>query len=448
MEGLGHLVGFGTGLWEIATAQAYIGPPRRQETFLTAGRPRTRTFNMRLRRFFLSFSSAVFAVVLCETLVTSRKPSLSNEGLKFRYDCISRYFSGTTPTPEIHKFIVSQKLPKRWLQSSHVYYWRMLSTGDKRCKRWQEKAGAAKCTAEKIREINGRRVLVTFGDRTRKGGGIRGEERLRNAEWIAESAIKSSNADEAFSYKLRDIERSIFTEHSKLFNNARVFNMLAKVYFLHRLAEIKPLGTLLLWIDSDIVPPQNSSLGIFWCLAINSASGVVPFPAYNQPYMEKWYTKQDVLRHFGMHNDRNALDTLQILTGVVAFRVTKYTRLFLNEWFVLCTKPNLMLRDKPSKLAPEISDFGSHKEDQSIFSMMVKRDCLKSYPYPDYHRDTSDIYSIEAGYCDSGVDPEVMINTPEHQRRSIETYRNASFLVRNRWLVPDALNNYLGHWYY
>ena len=107
-----------------------------------------------------------------------------------------------------------------------------------------------------------------------------------------------------------------------------------------------------------------------------------------------------------------------------------------------------MLREKPSMRGPEISDFGSHKEDQSILSMMVKRDCLKTYPYPDAHGDTSDVYAIEAGYCDPGVQAGVMINTPLREPKSPHSYQTANFTVRRRWYLPDAENHYIAYWKY
>ena len=95
-------------------------------------------------------------------------------------------------------------------------------------------------------------------------------------------------------------------------------------------------------------------------------------------------------------------------SGFFSVKVSTYSRRLMDEWFDLCSDPKLMMRDIASELA-EHPEMWSHKEDQSVLSLLIKREMIKSYPAPVVGYDRSDMTAIAAGYCSPGVISEALI---------------------------------------
>jgi len=291
---------------------------------------------------------------------------------------------------DVQNFYHTLRIPKRWSSHLNSYYWRHSGVHQ------SEDSLAALCT----RDFERKRVLVTFGDLTLSGLGDK--SRITRAKNMTVTAMSQGHVQEAYAFTLKDVPSEIITKYRTFFQDKRVFNMFAKVYFIDKTVRQQPTGTIIIWIDSDM---EFKNLDIFECLARNVKSGVVPFHATH--YIEAHFTKRDAFVALNMDNNL-ARYTAQMYSGVLALRVTEYTRYFTHEWFSLCSNPQLLLADLPSR-KQEREMLWKHKEDQSILSLLVKRENIKSFPMPTFHRDRGDILAIEAGYCDPGVDSEVIV---------------------------------------
>jgi hypothetical protein len=97
-----------------------------------------------------------------------------------------------------------------------------------------------------------------------------------------------------------------------------------------------------------------------------------------QTHIEKNWQKMDVVRRLGMSTE--ALETGQILGGVVALRVDDSNIDLTQEWLELCVADNYHLVDDSPSEINEHSEFIEHRHDQSLFSALIKRDGANIIP--------------------------------------------------------------------
>lgn len=239
-------------------------------------------------------------------------------------------------------------------------------------------------------------------------GGInpqtKNKSRFKLAKVIAKNASLLSYIDEARAFHPEDIDPVFAKANRALLHNPRCFNMLSKVYFLHHLltntsTSVKD-GDVVMYLDSDMEIVNERGLHLLACLAKNSEKGIAPF--HFNFWFEKLFTKRDTMLALGMDNS-DALDTLQVQTGAFAFVKNRLTLQFVEDWLKYSILPQHMTLS-PSR-ARNHPEFWTHKEDQSIFSLLIKKYNIKSFPTPYVNYPAEmDPLAIEAGYCDERVE--------------------------------------------
>ena len=102
-----------------------------------------------------------------------------------------------------------------------------------------------------------------------------------------------------------------------------------------------------------------------------------------QIYYEYQYTKADSWKYLKINQDSEILKTEQIWSGTMFFKNNSYVKNFLNEWANTCQFSNLV--DDSESTEPNHPNFIEHRHDQSIFSIMCKKE---------------KIYSLSASECE------------------------------------------------
>ena len=102
-----------------------------------------------------------------------------------------------------------------------------------------------------------------------------------------------------------------------------------------------------------------------------------------QIYYEYQYTKADSWKYLKINRDSEILKTEQIWSGTMFFKNNSYVKNFLNEWANICKISNLV--DDSESTEPNHPNFIEHRHDQSIFSIMCKKE---------------KIYSLSASECE------------------------------------------------
>ena len=91
-----------------------------------------------------------------------------------------------------------------------------------------------------------------------------------------------------------------------------------------------------------------------------------------QIYYEYQYTKADSWKYLKINSDSEILKTEQIMSGTMFFKNNSYVRNFLNEWANICQISKLI--DDSESIEPNHSNFIEHRHDQSIFSILCKKE--------------------------------------------------------------------------
>jgi hypothetical protein len=128
-------------------------------------------------------------------------------------------------------------------------------------------------------------------------------------------------------------------------------------------------GDELLYLDSSI-EISNPLASAFKLL---DEQDIIPF---YQPYTEKPWTKADVIAK--LKSPPEHLETIQPMAGVLLMRKTPAVIALVNEWVELSSDLHL-IDDSPS-IIPNHPEFIEHRHDQSIWSLLLKRECYKIYP--------------------------------------------------------------------
>ena len=92
-------------------------------------------------------------------------------------------------------------------------------------------------------------------------------------------------------------------------------------------------------------------------------------------YREGDWNKADVVHKLGMH-ETSHMNTPQRQTGANLFLVDRLTRSLVSKWYELACDYH-MIDDSPSVI-PNLPEFREHRHDQSLFSLLTKKNNLYS----------------------------------------------------------------------
>ena len=114
-----------------------------------------------------------------------------------------------------------------------------------------------------------------------------------------------------------------------------------KPYFIQRVLDASHDGDVVLWVDSDILLVNPSSVSHIFCLAQNSKTRV-PIATFHGPnYLEKWFTKRSTLEY--LHADNEEIrESLHIVANVVCIRNSESARAFVANWLLIMQKKELL----------------------------------------------------------------------------------------------------------
>ena len=107
---------------------------------------------------------------------------------------------------------------------------------------------------------------------------------------------------------------------------------------------------------------------------------------YQMEHLEEHWTKADMFHFFNVQNNKEIINTGQIIGGMFFIKNTPRTRSIYKEMvFIMENYPNL-IDDSPSKIENDKS-FNEHRHDQSLFSVILKinKEITMLVPDSTYH---------------------------------------------------------------
>lgn len=104
-----------------------------------------------------------------------------------------------------------------------------------------------------------------------------------------------------------------------------------------------------------------------------------PFVVFERgDYKERQCVKREVFYHL---DAERFVDTAPIMAGVFGFRVNERSRAIIARWYRECADNVRLIDESRSKVGPEYPGFEAHRNDQGVFSLLLKKgECYTAFP--------------------------------------------------------------------
>jgi len=180
------------------------------------------------------------------------------------------------------------------------------------------------------------------------------------------------------SYTEKDLTDSDFyKENIDVFAQRRGFGYwLWKPYFILKAMENIKDNDILFYVDSGskFVNPPATLIS----LAKNNASGIVAFDCW--PLTNHQWTIRETFVNLNCDTP-DFWYAKHVIATVMLFRKTPLVILFLKEWLAACLEKTSLIADVTNN-NKNIEGFVQHREDQAIFSVLIKKHNIETYRNP------------------------------------------------------------------
>ena len=203
-----------------------------------------------------------------------------------------------------------------------------------------------------------KRILVSYAN----------EKYIPAQKKLIKSAKKINYFDEIYSFGPSDIEKSYVDKHTDIFSVERGNGLwLWKPYFIKKVLDSASMGDIIFYCDS----------GAFFIKNPRKLEKVFSDVFVSEiPLIERKITKKETLDYFEC--DDIIRNSRQIIATYMIIRKTEKSMKIINEWKLACESFDLISPSKDKKL--EIDDFISHREDQSLLSIICKKNNIPALP--------------------------------------------------------------------
>lgn len=184
------------------------------------------------------------------------------------------------------------------------------------------------------------------------------------------SALFIGKVNNVISYNPNNIDEKFYGDNIEFFeNNKRGFGLwLWKPYFISRTLSTLNYGDYLVYSDSGSVY-LKSIRGLINKMKENNDDILLT----QIPLFEIQYTSEFV---FKFYNANNFKWTNQIQAGFILIKKTQFSEKFIKDWLNGCLNFDLL---SGSNYKKESKEFISHREDQSILSIIAKINKINFY---------------------------------------------------------------------
>jgi len=151
-----------------------------------------------------------------------------------------------------------------------------------------------------------------------------------------------------------------------------------KPYFANAVASnLQHDGKVMFWIDAG---SWINRFGLpTYVRYVEALTEEKPFIVFERDdYKERQCVKRDVFFH--LDAERFA-ETPPLMAGVFGCRLNDLSRAVLARWYRECSTNVHLIDESPSRTGPEYSGFESNRNDQAVFSLLLKKSgCYTAFP--------------------------------------------------------------------
>lgn len=254
--------------------------------------------------------------------------------------------------------------------------------------------------------------------------------------WSSFTAKHFGKADRIIEYSSKDIPTSYKEAHKDIFSCKKGAGLwLWKPFLIEKTIHDMHDGEWLFYVDSATVFIRPVS-HLIKCAQENGTDIML----YELPLLDRQFTKKECYDALGLtdYSQNQTLATFLLLKN------TEKARAFVQEWLSLCEQKPLLSQENFSR-GGEFSDFFSHREDQSLLSLLrmkhglsVFRDCSDYGETP--HMYFSNAYAyVPKNYPNSDYPTILLSNRRSKPFGYVCRYFTKLFLRKLGFLKPEDI---------
>lgn len=209
--------------------------------------------------------------------------------------------------------------------------------------------------------------VVSYADKHRK---------FENAEHLLGKSCKKNGADSFYGYKRENLPKDL-QNLCKEQRGGGYWRWKSWI-ICNELNKLND-GDYLAYFDAGCILVNNIH---FLIACMERDNQQIMLFSQTSDLIERNWTKRDVFIALGCDDRTDIIDSPQTYGGYLVIKNTEYTRKFAKEYYNNCVKGSL-ITDKPNKLGkPNYEGFVENRHDQSILSVMAKKEGIKPYRDP------------------------------------------------------------------
>lgn len=204
------------------------------------------------------------------------------------------------------------------------------------------------------------------------------DNKYRKAQkYNTKTAYTKGRADKVIEYGPEDIDYKFFKDNEKIFKYSRGAGLwIWKPYFVLKTLNKMENGDYLFYCDSGAYY-VNKIQYLIDCMELNKQE----IMTYELPLISKQWTKRETFVYLDCDNDEFTEDN-QILATYFLVKKSENTIEFFNQFLKYCCDEKIISYKIFNEKIIDYKEFISHREDQSIFSIICKKNNLMKFRDP------------------------------------------------------------------
>ena len=200
------------------------------------------------------------------------------------------------------------------------------------------------------------------------------DENFKKAQQFnTKTAYSKGRVDKVIQYSPKDIDKKFYLENKYILDKPRGGGYwLWKPYIILKTMKEMSKGDYLFYCDSGAAYIND----IRYLIKDLEKSGQ-DIMAFELPLLENQWTKN---KTFELRNCNSTgfRKSNQILATYIFIKVSDYSIQFINQYLNMCKNRSILIDDK----CEQSEDFIQHRHDQSIFSLLCKKNSIKPFRDP------------------------------------------------------------------
>jgi hypothetical protein len=177
--------------------------------------------------------------------------------------------------------------------------------------------------------------------------------------------------------------KKFFIENKELFKKKGYGYWIWKPFLINEILKKSKDGDIICYADSGCEISKFGKELFLENIKFTSSNGSLFF--HMPGYHEMNWTKKSVLDFFGATKDKSIILTPQIQATYFYIKNNQVNRKLIRDWLIYCNFKRYYLGDDSDNFGINAKTFIDHRHDQSILSLLVKRNKIVTKEFECFH---------------------------------------------------------------